>query len=205
MEESKSKAFLHTLGAAVWVPLVQAVWTAVIVMVAVALLMLSFDVRKWQPWTIGSGVIALVWMWRKSMNHWFKLTDIERMTGILNGDGKIGEGVPEQPVVTQTIKVTLNRISQDGHFSGEYFDLPCSPGQLKELADGLLNGAPFTEREWAGAGRPFSSDAFRGLRKEFLRRGLIELASEKDARQGYVLTDDGSQFMADILEKAKGE
>lgn len=199
---NSSKAFLHTLGAAAWVPLAQALITGAMVTVALIFFMVAWNVRNWFTWSLGIGLVTALVVWMYSMRHWFNLTKLELLTGLdLNRDGAIGEAKPAPSSEPQTVKVTLNRISQDGHFSGEYFDLPGTMDQMKLLADGLLNGTPFTEREWAGAGKPYSAAGFRDLRKEFVRRGLIELASEKDARQGYVLTDDGSQFMADILEK----
>ncbi len=199
--ESNNKAFLHTLGAAAWVPLAQALITGAMVTVALIFFTIAWNVRNWFTWSLGIGLVTALVVWMYSMRHWFNLTKLELLTGLdLNRDGAIGEAKPAPYSEPQTVKVTLNRISQDGHFSGEMFDMPGSMEQLKKLADGLLNGLPFTEREWAGAGKPYSSATFRDLRKELMRRELIELASEKDSRQGYVLTDDGSQFMANILE-----
>lgn len=203
MEQSNNKAFLHTLGAAAWVPLAQALITGAMVMVAMIFFTVAWNVRSWFAWSAGIGLLTSLAVWLYSMRHWFNLTKLELLTGLdLDGSGGVGDAKPA-PVSSepQTVKVTLNRISEDGHFSGEYFDLPGTMDQMKLLADGLLNGTPFTEREWTGAGKPYSAAGFRDLRKELVRRGLIELASEKDARQGYVLTDDGSQFMASLLEK----
>lgn len=204
MEQSNSKAFLHTLGAAAWVPLAQALITGAMVTLALIFFTIAWNVRNWFTWSLGIGLVTALAVWMYSMRHWFSLTKLELLTGLdLDNSGAVGD---EKPVATsepQTVKVTLNRISADGHFSGEYFDLPGTMEQMKLLADGLLNGAPFTTREWTGDGKVYSAEGFQKLRKEMLRRGLIELASEKDARQGYVLTDDGSQFMANILEGNK--
>lgn len=204
MEQSnQSKAFLHTLGAAAWVPLAQAGITGLMVTMALIFITLSLNVREWFTWSVGGGLLTIVGVWLRLMRHWFNLTNLELWSGLdLNNDNKIGnEPVPHAPGDMQSVKVTLNRISDAGHFSGEYFDLPGTMDQLRLLADGLLNSIPFTEREWTGAGKPYSAAGFRDLRKELVRRGLIELASEKDVRQGYVLTDDGSQFMTGFLEK----
>jgi|CXWL01.1.fsa_nt_gi hypothetical protein len=204
MENSNSKAFLHTLGAAAWVPLAQALITGALVTLVLILFTASLNVRGWFTWSAGGGLVTVVGVWIYSMRHWFNLTKLEMWTGLdLNQDGNIGDAPPVPSSEPQFVKVTLNRISTDGHFSGEYFDLPGTMAQLKMLADGLLNGVPFTTREWTGDKKPYSSDGFQKLRKEMLRRGLVELASEKDSRQGYVLTDEGSQFMANILENNK--
>jgi len=202
MEQSNSKAFLHTLGAAAWVPLAQALITGAMVTVALIFFTIAWNVRNWFTWSLGIGLVTALGVWMYSMRHWFSLTKLELLTGLdLDNSGAVGDERPAPSSEPQMVKVTLSRISEDGHFSGEYFDLPGTMDQLKLLADGLLNGAPFTEREWCGSGKPYSIAGFRDLRKELVRRGLIELASEKDARQGYVLTDDGSQFMAGLLEK----
>jgi hypothetical protein len=209
---NSNKAFLHTREAAAWVPLAQSVITAVIfglvLTVGLSLVLDAANVRRWWLWSLGCGsmtaLLTMCAMWWMLVRHWFRLTNLERLTGIdFNRDGVIGEEVASpaarNDMEEAEMKVTLNRISEAGHFSGNYFNLPCRPSQLRELAEGLLDGRPFTEREWTGAGKPFSSAAFRGLRSELLKQGLIELASEKDARQGYVLTDDGAGFMGEVV------
>jgi hypothetical protein len=61
---------------------------------------------------------------------------------------------------------------------------------------GMLNdGRTFSEKEWCGAGRPFSVNGFRELRSEMIRRGLLARKSEKDHRQGYELTEDGKAVL----------
>ena len=77
-----------------------------------------------------------------------------------------------------------------------HFDLPVSPAKLQVLASGLLSGRPFAERPWQTV---FSSNEFRTLRGVMKDKGLIVPVSEKDARQGYVLSEAGRQFMRDLL------
>lgn len=198
--ENNSKAFLHTREAAAWVPLMQSAITALLVTVAFSAALIALDVRRWWGWAIAGGVITLIWMWWRLLNHWFRLTaHLEQLTGLdLNGNGRVDEPEEVEPV-PQTVKVQLSRVSESGSWSGEYFDLPGSLEDLKTLARGLLDGRPFTEREWTGRGKPYASEAFRSMRRELLRRGLIELASAKDARQGYVLTDEGAAFMSELV------
>ncbi|APU89214.1 hypothetical protein Rctr41k_02 [Virus Rctr41k] len=200
MEGNSSKAFLHTREAAAWVPLMQSAITSLLVTVAFSAVLIALDVRRWWGWAVAVGVVTLILMWWRLLNHWFKLTaHLEQLTGLdLNMNGRVDE--PEDEPEPQTVKVQLSRVSESGSWSGEYFDLPGSLGDLKTLAQGLLDGRPFTEREWTGRGKPYASEAFRSLRRELLRRGLIELASTKDARQGYVLTDEGTAFMLNLVE-----
>lgn len=207
MENNSNKAFLHTLGAAAWVPLAQSFITALVATMALGLIFAALDVRRWWNYALAGGVLTMCAMWWILVRHWFRLTNLEMLTGWdINGDGVVGEEVASpaarSDIEEATVKVTLNRISDAGHFSGTYFNLPCKPSQLRELAEGLLDGRPFTEREWTGGNGPFSSGGdgtFRRLRAELLKQGLIELASEKDARQGYVLTDDGAKFMTEVV------
>lgn len=200
MEGNSSKAFLHTREAAAWVPLMQSAITSLLVTVAFSAVLIALDVRRWWGWAVAVGVVTLILMWWRLLNHWFKLTaHLEQLTGLdLNMNGRVDE--PEDEPEPQTVKVQLSRVSESGSWSGEYFDLPGSLEDLKALAQGLLDGRPFTEREWTGRGKPYASEAFRSLRRELLRRGLIELASTKDARQGYVLTDEGTAFMLNLVE-----
>jgi hypothetical protein len=200
--ENQNKAFLHTVSAAAWVPLMQSAITAGLVAIALAAALIGLDVRRWWSWAIAGGLMTLIWMWWRLLNHWFRLTaHLEQLTGLdLNMNGRVDE--PDDDVreaAPQVVKVTLNRISDAGHFSGEYFDLPGSLENLKTLAQGLLDGRPFTDREWTGRGKPYASVQFRDLRRELVKRGLVELASAKDARQGYVLTDEGTQFMLSLV------
>jgi len=76
-------------------------------------------------------------------------------------------------------------------------NLDVTQEQLVELAQGLLDGIPFTEREWTGRGRPFSSGqggSFRKLRSDWLKQGLLDVVSDKDNRQGFDLTESGWAF-----------
>ncbi len=199
MENSNSKAFLHTLGAAAWVPLAQALITGAMVTLALIFFTVVWNVRNWFAWSLGIGLVTALAVWMYSMRHWFTLTKLELLTGLdLDNSGGIGDEKPNQE---EKVTVTLSEISPEKHYSSKTFRMPGNMNQLRILAEGLLSGIPFTEREWTGSEKTYSSAVFRELRKELMTRGLIELASIKDSRQGYVLTDKGSQFMADILEK----
>jgi hypothetical protein len=76
-----------------------------------------------------------------------------------------------------------------------HFDLPVPAAKLQPLAQGLLNGQPFSERRWVNDSGLFSADEFRRLRGVFRDRELIEPVNEKDNRQGFKLTAAGVEVM----------
>ena len=85
-------------------------------------------------------------------------------------------------------------------------ELDVSAEQLRTLAQGLLNGLPFTERQWTGPGKPFSSGpegSFRPLRSAWLKQGILEVVSDKDNRQGFDFNDDGWTMLAKLAKLAK--
>ena len=106
----------------------------------------------------------------------------------------------EDPVTPMVVRVQLDRVEDGRYKQTAIFDLPATPEQLTALAVGLLRGRiPFSEREWTGAGRPFSVNEFRGLRSEMIKRQLMTLKNEKDARQGYVPTAEGQAVLEQFL------
>ena len=109
----------------------------------------------------------------------------------LNGDGNIGKPMKEP----EHFVIRLDEITADKHYRSRNIDSVISKEQMTVLARGLLNGIPFSERNWAGSGKPLSSTEFRTLRSGWLKHGLLEVASDKDNRQGFYLTDQGWAVM----------
>ena len=70
-----------------------------------------------------------------------------------------------------------------------------------ELARGFEMRRPFTEREYTGEGKAFSSEEFRELRREMLRRELIMRKSARGTKPGYMLTQDGIELMRKYLRQ----
>lgn len=88
---------------------------------------------------------------------------------------------------------------RDGINSTKYFELPIPSVKIVPLAHAVLNGQPFTERRWTGAGGLLSTGEFRALRATLRDRGLLELVSDADHRQGYKLNDAGRELFASFL------
>ena len=184
------KQFLHTQTAAVIVPLMQSAVTGLIVLVVSIVLAYKLNARDLFTWPLVFGVVAFGGMWFLLTRRWISLTNIERMTGIdINRDGHVG--TPKQATAPTVIR--FERV-EAGRYTSRDIRLSASDKVLNQLADGFTHGRPFTEREWTGAGKPFSSDGFRALRSEMLKAGLIEQKSEHDPRQGFQLTEDGEAW-----------
>lgn len=192
----EDRQFLHTRTAGIDVPLLQSVVTAVFVGLSVLTIALVFDVLDpWKPTAI-SMAFALAGWWGYSLLRWTRLTERER--AIVQTQSVDDDGDPATPRI---IRVQLDRVTDAGHYQQTaIFDLPATEEQLAAMAEGLLNqNRPFSEREWAGAGNPFSVNGFRSLRSEMIKRGLLALRSDKDPRQGYGLTPDGEAVLREFL------
>lgn len=85
---------------------------------------------------------------------------------------------------------------RDGMYNKRYFELPVSSAKLVPLAQGVLNGQPFTRRRWEGL---LSDSEFRSLHGVMRDRGYIKPISEKDNRQGFTLTDEGRELFQSVL------
>lgn len=194
-----NRQHLHTVQAGAWLPFMQATITGVILGLGTLTLAIILDARHPETWSLVIGVLTWVVTWLLLQRHWFTLTALEKLTGLdLDRDGLIaGQAVKNKPA---EVRVRLSQGNESGYFQENIFTLPATLEQLKELARGLiLNRLPFSERTWAGSGRPFSIAEFRDLRSEMIKRGLLTLVSAKDPRQGSTLTAAGRQVMRGLL------
>jgi len=88
---------------------------------------------------------------------------------------------------------------RDGMNSTKYFELPVASVKIIPLARAVLNGQPFTERRWTGAGGLLTTGEFRTLRGVLRDRGMLDLVSDADHRQGYKLNNAGVELFASLL------
>jgi hypothetical protein len=203
---ANDRRYLHTLTAGAWLPVIQSLITGVIV--ALVVLVIAYQVRGRSPWTwsLVIGCLSMVGCWFALAGHWYRLTDLESLTGLdLNRDGRIGE--IDSSLLSHNrrdeVRVYVSEITSNGHVTGNQniLNFPCSSNQLVQLSEGLLAGVPLAERSWTGSGQPFSITGFRAVRSEMIKRGLVSLASSKDSRQGYVLTLAGRHILAGVLDE----
>lgn len=167
-------------------------------LVGVLFVILGYYLRWRDPLVIAGVIAAGTWVitWLILQRAWLNSVTIHAQIyqAIWTGED---EREPEAEPLPE-IRVRIERV-RDGHFSESVYRLPISQEQLEALASGLLRGVPFSERAWTGGGKPFSLAEFRALRSELLRRSLLELANEKDARQGYTLTEEGRAVMEEAI------
>lgn len=196
------KKFLHTYIAGALLPLLQAVITGFVMMALTVTLLWLWDVVDILKPAITVGVVAAVVMWVVLQARWLNLTRLEHMLGVdLNRDGMIG-GERE----LKTIRVQLDKVTERGHMQQwKQFDLPISHDQLIKLATGTLQGIPFSERKWTGPGQPFSSQQFRQLRSEAIKRELLVPVSGEDHRQGFAWTEDAMNFFEQVTKDSPTE
>ena len=197
------RQYLHTLVAGAWLPLVQStIFAGVIGIVVLTIAYFVFDARDPFKWSILSFVGTWAYMIWMSIRHWWSLTTVEQiLQRDINGDGVIGEATPQPSAKPRRVIVELYKVKEDGHIQvgdvSNLVKLSCSDEQLQTLAMGLENGLPFSEKQWCGKDKPFSTDDFRSLRAEMLANGLTEYVNDKDKRQGVRLTDAGRAVMSE--------
>jgi hypothetical protein len=182
---------LFSMTAAALMPLAQSAITGGMIGLGVMGLFWLAEVHN--PWKAGlaAAIIFTIGFWGIAMARWFSLTKLETWLGMdLNRDGFTGE----PPVV----KVEITERHDKQSSSTKFVELPATEEQLKALAQGLMRGAAMSERQWAGTHKPFSSTEFRALRAVMIKRALIEAASEKDNRTGFVLTEAGRAVMEEL-------
>jgi len=194
-----AQEYLHSANAGAGVPLLQATITGLVIAIPVLVILLKNRVTDAWYWAAGVWALIQAITWIINQMHWFSLTNIEKLTGIdLNKDGVIGDGKGMPGESVRTIKINLHEISEGGYVSVTTARFPVDEESMAILAAGLLNGIPFAERYWIGAGKIFSQAQFRDIRSEMLKRGILELANPKSPQQGYQLTRAGRACMRDL-------
>jgi len=180
------RQFLHTLLAGVGLPLAQAFTTGGIVFLVGLVLAFNFNALDPWRWPLTLGALTTAGMWVVLQRRWLNLTRLERFLGMEL------DGIPnEPPVKREPTVIRIDHVREGGRYQSDRVTLPADESQLRALAEGFAAGRPFSEREWAGAGKPFASQEFRELRAAMLRAGLIQYKNPSEPRQGFNLTEDG--------------
>jgi hypothetical protein len=193
------RQFLHTQTAGVVLPLLQAAITSGLLAFGVLILSFVFGWSDgWKAALAIFGVMPFV-SWLFLQRRWLVLTAEKVIQRDIDGGG-IGVS-PSSKLEPRIVKVQISHIREGGHLQVDLINLPCMPSQLESLAVGLLNGVPFSEGAWSGNGKLFSVMELGRMRTVMLARGLLKARSEKDARQGFELTEEGRKVMERALEK----
>lgn len=159
-----------------------------VMMIGVMLWLLAWVVIAWM---IYAGVID------QRVRYWDSVREVIESSNKSDIEKLAALGFTSSSI-EKKISVELND-KRDGMNTTKFFDLPVSSVKLSPIAKAVLNGQPFTERRWCPA--QLSSDEFRKLRGVLRDRGMVELVSEKDHRQGYALTNDGKILFENLVNE----
>jgi hypothetical protein len=182
----------HSMTVGVVVPIAQAFVTAFcLALVALSVALLAGAGIKSLEWAgvVFTVVLAGVWLLRqRAWNN--AVRRLESVLGVdLNGDGIVNEEPPR-------VAVDMNYRAPDGGLERQSRrNYTATPEQMHDLAVGILNrNQPFSEDVWAGAGKPFSQNQLRELRRQFEADGLVQPKGKGNT--GFEFTPDGRALLA---------
>ena len=193
-----AQAYLHTPGAGVVVPLFQAVVSgflvALVVLVGLAIARVE---APWQ-WAGLAWMLVMAVMWFSRLRHWWRLTDLEQMTGIdINQDGVIGEPARE---VEDTVILNMRSVTSDGRDETTRVRTGLTRQQLQTIAMRVLHeGKSWAEDDWLknkGKGGPYGDTEWSNIRGQLLQAGIIEPKDVKHLNLGYRTTRPGLAALA---------
>jgi hypothetical protein len=195
---TKEREYLHTLSAGALLPFAQASGFAFVIFVAVYVIgEIALNLIDPHKPAVFIGVMAWVWMLYRLLRHWLRLTMPEIVTVIkdISDDGRLNNSVQAE-AEEEPSYIRIQLVKENGHVA-DMINLPGDEHKLAALAQGLLNGMPFSEKMWTPekAGKPFSTNTFRALKDVMLKRGLCEYSNPNEPRQGIRLTEEGRQVM----------
>ena len=187
---------LHTMQAAVTIPLAQAAvtggLTAAVVMSAAAL--------TGAPALTGlaAGMAATLAEWMTLTRQWRALVwGVETISGCdVDGDGHIGEPEPQEPA---RVDVWLHRPNGATRRA-----LPVTREQLTAWASGIASGLSLSEPTWTGSGKPFSRAEYRGFRDALIRYGWAQWRDPNVPQQGWELTRAGQAVVRALINGRGG-
>jgi hypothetical protein len=176
-----NRSELYSILMAVSIPGLQSLGTGILfALVAGAIALLLNYAYPWYA-ALCAGTWAALLAWLRFTNRWVE-TVYQDTRPV-----EVIEAGQNEPVTVL--------IANDDMTEGGYLDLPVSIDQVRSLADGLMNGATFSEAQWTGSGRPFTRGEFSALRAELIRRGLAAWNSPGTPARGVVLTKPGKAMM----------
>jgi hypothetical protein len=145
------------------------------------------------PWYISVASFAIVfagsWLYLLA-DHRSLLRTVETITN-----------QPAKPAPTQQHDVVHMDITEHNGPNSDtmrFMDLPVDQATLAHIAQGVLAGHKFSERQWAGRGRPMSGPKFRELQDKLLGAGYVRYVHPRDTRQGVELTNKGRALFTSL-------
>jgi len=173
-------------------------WHLVFPLCLFALGSLSFTWNGWMLFGVvcylvafvSSGWIVIAGMWCAWSQYYDSVAGVLTASQKSDLDKMAALGLKFNDDFPDRLRVDLYSGHQSRHFA-----LPISPVKLRSLSIALLNGQPFSEKRWVGDGKLLSSSEFRKLSLVMRDERLIVPVSDKDNRQGFMLTDAGRQTL----------
>jgi hypothetical protein len=182
-----------TREADVVVPFEQAAITAGVITLPIAALTAASGWPVYVPVVAGAGAFTLAWFWLlRDSRSLLRIT--ERIVNRdIDGDGRIGDG-PEPAPRSVRLEMIERR---EGGATMRFLDMPLDEVRLREFARGILAGKSFSERAWAGDGKPFSQNDFAALRDKLIETGYARWKGG-ERRMGAELTAKGRAMFAGL-------
>ena len=164
----------------VWIPLLRAVLTALLVALSVVTgygLWNTFSV--WRLfWFVSSTGALIVWI------------------AIF---ANASDRVVDRRVFAKTTRVDIVASNPEGVYqSGRFIDLPISEEKIRGVASQFILTESFSMATMAGAGKPLSRTEYEILRDKFITRGLAYWVNDNYHNQGVSLTLAGRALMRRI-------
>jgi hypothetical protein len=115
------------------------------------------------------------------------------------------EHEPEPPPEPTTVTVEYVQSSSDGKVQSIVnFDLGITDAKMVQVAQRVLQGAPFSEPGLAGRGQPLSGPKFRELRDKLIEFGFAAWVNPDNHLGGADLTGPGGALIRRFAEFAGG-
>ncbi|HKZ82130.1 MAG TPA: hypothetical protein VJ793_00555 [Anaerolineae bacterium] len=176
------------------VPLEQAAITAGVITLPVAVVTALAGWPVYVPVIVGAVSFTASWFWLLRDSRGLLRVTERLISRDLNGDGMVGDQpMPSKPSSVR-VEVTERR---DGGTTMRFLDMPIDEAQLQAFAKGILAGKSFSERTWAGDGKPFSQNDFAALRDKLIETGYARWRGG-ERRMGAELTAKGRAMFAGL-------
>jgi len=187
----------QSMTVGVWLPVVQALVTGIILGVAafVLAILAGSGALIALRWMGGVFVISTCIIWLSRYIHWTKAVQFMELMfhRDLDHDTYIGAPVPVIDVLLHHHDASGNRTDTSRR------SYSASQEQMQDLSIGILRfNKPFSEKVWSGRGRSFSQNGLKRLREELTKDGLVASAG-KGPNASYEFTQDGLDMLAAFL------
>jgi len=185
-----------TVAGDVRVPLAQAAITAGAITLPVALLTASQSGSPWLPLSAFGLTFTGAWLWLLA-DHRSLLRTVERITNRdIDGDGRVADKPVE---VERRVSFNAVELSPAGRYlRSRRIEIPRGDERaVCEMAQGIIVGKAFTQREWAHL---YNRDEFDTLRNTLIQHGFAVWRDNDNRKLGTDLTPPGRALFRALAE-----